>query len=122
MQMFRIGEFSKMSKTTVKTLRYYDEIGLLKPGETDRYTGYRFYSTEQLVRLHRIQALRQVGLSIDEIKLILAGHDATGILLKRQAELVSQLAEGTDQLSRIDFILQRNEKESFMNYFLYRAL
>ena len=120
--MFRIGEFSKMSKTTVKTLRYYDEIGLLKPGETDRYTGYRFYSTEQLVRLHRIQALRQVGLSIDEIKLILAGHDATGILLKRQAELVSQLAEGTDQLSRIDFILQRNEKESFMNYFLYRAL
>mgnify|MGYP003623550970 CR=1 FL=1 len=47
--MFRIGMFSKMSKTTIKTLRYYDEIGLLKPEETDRFTGYRMYSTEQLL-------------------------------------------------------------------------
>ena len=114
--MFRIGEFSKMSKTTVKTLRYYDEVGLLKPSETDRYTGYRFYTTDQLVRLHRIQAFRQIGLSIDEIKLILSGHDAVPILQKRRAELVLELAEGTNQLSRIEFILQGKEKESFMNY------
>jgi len=112
--MFRIGEFSKMAKTTIKALRYYDEVGLLKPEETDRFTSYRFYTTDQLVRLHRIQAYRQVGLSIDEIKLILSGHDAVSILHKRKAELVSELAEGTSQLSRIEFILKG--ENSFMSY------
>lgn len=57
--MFRIGEFSKMSKTTIKALRYYDEIGLLKPEQTDPFTSHRFYTTDQLLKLHRIQALRQ---------------------------------------------------------------
>ncbi|MCL1885148.1 MAG: MerR family transcriptional regulator, partial [Dehalococcoidia bacterium] len=59
--MFRIGDFSKMSKTTIKTLHYYDETDLLKPEETDKFTGYRFYTTNQLEKLHRIQAFRQVG-------------------------------------------------------------
>jgi len=111
--MFRIGEFSKMGKTTIKALRYYDEVGLLKPEDTDKFTSYRFYSTDQLVILHRIQALRQVGLSIDEIKLILSGHDATVFLHKRKAELMDELTEGTSQLSRIEFILQG---ENEMNY------
>ena len=111
--MFRIGEFSKMSKTTIKTLRYYDEIGLLKPCDTDKFTSHRFYSTEQLFRLHRIQELRQIGLSINETNMILSGHDYESILLKRKAELVSELAEGQSQLSRLEFILQG---ENAMNY------
>lgn len=111
--MFRIGEFSKMSKTTIKTLRYYDEIGLLKPEKTDKFTSHRFYSTEQLFRLHRIQELRQIGLSINEINLILSGHDCEPILQKRKAELICELAEGQSQLSRLEFILQG---ESAMNY------
>ena len=114
--MFRIGEFSKMSKTTIKTLRYYDEIGLLKPEEIDKFTNYRFYTTEQLVKMHRIQAFRQVGISIDEIKLILSGHNATPIMQKRKAELESELAEGTRQLSRIEFILQGKDEKNFMKY------
>ena len=114
--MFRIGEFSKMGKTTVKTLRYYDDVGLLKPEEIDRITGYRFYSTDQLMKLHQIQAYRQIGLSIDEIRLILAGNDATAILEKRKAELVAEITNGTVQLSRIEFIQQWNGKESFMSY------
>ena len=111
--MFRIGEFSKMSKTTVKTLRYYDEIGLLKPEETDKFTSHRFYSTEQLFRLHRIQELKQIGLSINEINMILSGHDCEPILQKRRTELISELAEGQSQLSRLEFILQG---ENVMNY------
>jgi len=111
--MFRIGEFSKMSKTTVKTLRYYDEIGLLKPEETDKFTGYRIYTTDQLLRLHRIQELRQIGLSISEVSLILSGQDYEPILQKRKAELISELIEGQNQLSRIEFILQG---EKVMNY------
>ena len=111
--MFRIGEFSKMSKTTIKTLRYYDEIGLLKPEETDKFTSHRFYSTEQLFRLHRIQELKQIGLSINEIIMILSGHDCEPILQKRKAELISELAAGQNQLSRLEFILQG---ENIMSY------
>jgi len=111
--MYRIGEFSKMSKTTIKALRYYDEIGLLKPEVTDKFTNHRFYSTQQLFRLHRIQELRQVGLSINEINLILSGHDSEPALQRRKAELISELAHGQSQLSRIEFILQG---ASTMNY------
>jgi DNA-binding transcriptional MerR regulator len=114
--LFRIGEFSKMSKTTIKTLRYYDETGLLKPEQTDKFTNYRFYTTVQLVKLHQIQAFRQIGLSIDEVKMILAGQDAKKALKKRKAELLDELACGQEQLSRIEFILSGKEEEYFMNY------
>lgn len=114
--MFRIGEFSKMSKTTIKTLRYYDEIGLLKPQQTDDFTGYRLYTTEQLFKLHQIQSYRQIGLSIDEIKLVQTGHDAEKFLQKRKAELQDEISSGQDQLSRIEFILSGKEEEQFMNY------
>jgi DNA-binding transcriptional MerR regulator len=114
--MFRIGEFSKMSKTTIKTLRYYDEIGLLNPEQIDKFTNYRFYTTEQLIKLHKIQSLRQIGLSIDEIRLILEGQDAEKILRKRKADLTLQIESDQDQLSRIEFILSGKEEESFMNY------
>lgn len=114
--MYRIGEFSKMSKMTVKTLRYYDEVGLLKPEYVDEETAYRFYTTQQLVILHNIQSFRQVGLSINEIKLILTGHSVDKILEKRQQELLEELAFGKDQLSRINFILQEKKEGFFMNY------
>ncbi len=113
--MFRIGEFSKMSKTTVKTLRYYDEIGILEPEKVD-LARYRYYTTGQLVKLHYIQSLQQAGLSLDEIKKIISGEDAAEILEKRRIGLETELKEKTDQLSRIDFILQGKEEEYFMNY------
>ena len=113
--MFRIGEFSKLSKTTVKALRYYDEIRLLEPEKVD-LARYRYYTTGQLVKLHYIQSLQQAGLSLDEIKKIISGEDTAAILEKRRAELETELREKTDQLSRIDFLLQGKEDEYFMNY------
>lgn len=65
--MFKIGEFSKLSLVPAKTLRYYDQIGLLKPNEVDHFTGYRYYSASQLPRLNRILALKDLGLSLEEI-------------------------------------------------------
>ena len=114
--MFRIGEFSKMTKTTIKTLRYYDEVQLLKPQEIDPFTGHRFYTTAQLLQLHRIQSLRQAGLSIEEIRHILSGKDAVPLLEKRRGELMSELTETQQQLSRIQFILHGKEEEYFVNY------
>lgn len=72
--MFKIGEFSTLSKTTIKTLRYYDEIGLLKPAYIDEATGYRYYETAQLFKLHQIQALRQSDVSIEDIRQIMSGR------------------------------------------------
>ncbi len=114
--MYRIGEFSKMSKTTVKALRYYDEIGLFTPECVDSFTGYRFYTTEQLFKLHHIQSLRQIGLSIDEIKLIMNGHNSKSILEKRKREIEEEIANGTEQLSRIEFIIAGKQEGDFMNY------
>ena len=114
--MFRIGEFSKMSNTTIKTLRYYDEVGLLKPEAVDRFTGYRLYTTEQLVLLHRIQSLRQIGLSIEEISRMLSGGPERAILKRRREEILTALSEYKSQLSRIEFILSGQEEELFMNY------
>lgn len=114
--MYRIGEFSKMSKTTIKTLHYYDQIGLLKPNEVDRLTGHRYYTTKQLMILHKIQSLRQMGLSIDQIKLILEGQSAKEILEKRRQELVLELKNYEEQLSRIEFTLSGKEEEKIMNY------
>lgn len=114
--MFQIGDFSKMSRTTVKTLRYYDEAGLLKPETTDTFSGYRLYTTEQLLQLHRIQALRQAGLSIEEIRLILTGGNTDELLKGRRSALMDEIDDKQAQLSRIKFILQGNEERQFMNY------
>ena len=62
--MIKIGDFSRICQLSVKTLRYYDEVGLLKPVEVDRFTGYRYYSADQLPRLNRILALKDLGLSL----------------------------------------------------------
>ncbi|MDV3426284.1 MAG: helix-turn-helix domain-containing protein [Bacillota bacterium] len=114
--MYQIGQFSQMSKTTIKTLRYYDEIGLLKPEQVDDFTGYRFYSTQQLLKLHYIQAFKQIGLSINEIKIIMSGQSEMDILKKHKSELNAEMERITDQLSRIEFFISGKEEESFMSY------
>ncbi|WP_080799296.1 MerR family transcriptional regulator [Arabiibacter massiliensis] len=114
--MYYIGEFSKMGQTTVKTLHYYDRIGLLRPEAVDHATGYRLYTTRQLVALHRIQALRQAGLSVDEVSTIVGGADARPVLERRQTELVRERAERESMLNRIAFILANESKELSMDY------
>jgi len=69
--MFRIGEFSRITRVTIDTLRHYDALGLLKPAKVDPLTGYRYYSARQLMSLYRILALKEVGFSLDEIARIL---------------------------------------------------
>ena len=112
--MYRIGEFSRLSKVTVKALRYYDEMGLLKPARVDGLTGYRLYTTAQLVPLQRIVALRQAGLSIEEITGVLAGQDATEVLRVRREALRWELAEAVGRLSRLESILK--QEDYFMKY------
>lgn len=112
--MYRIGQFSQLAKVTVKALRYYDEVGLLKPASVDRWTGYRYYETEQLLPLQHIVALRQAGLSIDEISAILSGQDEAAILRARRGELQWELAEAQGRLDRLESML--HQEDIFMSY------
>src|SRR5262245_17827769 len=88
--MIKIGEFSKLVQVPVPTLRYYDQLGLLKPVEVDRWSGYRYYSASQLPRLHRILALKGLGFSLEQIAVVLADgvtpEQMRGMLRLRRSE------------------------------------
>jgi DNA-binding transcriptional MerR regulator len=115
--MFRIGEFSKLGQVSSRMLRHYDQLGLLKPGQTDHWTGYRYYTIGQLTRLHRIVALKEMGLSLEQIGDLLA-HDESvnperlrGMLMLAQANLERELREGQDRLRRVETRLRQIEQE-----------
>ncbi len=65
--MLKIGEFAQLSQVTIKTLHHYSDIGLFEPAHVDPWTNYRYYTIEQLPRIHRIMALKEAGLSLDQI-------------------------------------------------------
>lgn len=67
--MYKIGELSKLCRIPVKTLRYYDSEGLLVPDNIDRFTGYRYYSAAKLAECNRIIALKELGFTLDEIRI-----------------------------------------------------
>lgn len=104
--MYRIGEFSELSKTTIKTLRYYEKEELLIPAFVDPETGYRFYETNQLPELAKIISLRQMGLSINNIKSILKGDNLEQILKSRKQELETEISLYTSQLLQINNLLE----------------
>jgi effector-binding domain-containing protein len=116
--MFRIGDFSMFSRVSVKTLRYYDEIGLLKPVKVDRFTSYRYYSVEQLPRLNYIIALKDMGLSLEEIATLvnnqLTPHQMRDIFILKRGELQRRLAEDRLRLEQVEKLLIQLEKEGAM--------
>lgn len=108
--LYKIGLFSQMNKVTIKALRYYDEIGLLKPAYIEALTGYRYYTTEQLAILHEILALRQMGFSLNEIAKVQQGASVETILINKKAELLKKISEETMKLSQVEHYLNnRNE-------------
>ena len=104
--MLKIGEFSKLSHLTVKALRFYEKEGILLPASTDEWTGYRFYETSQLEAAARIRAYRQLELSIDEIKAIIAGTDARQILSEKAKTLAEEKNRIDKRLSIINHIME----------------
>lgn len=104
--MLKIGEFSKLSLTTVKALRYYEKVGLLIPAHIDKFTGYRFYETNQLETASKIKSYRQLDLSIDEIKNIFSGADVRKVLEEKALYLRKQKEDITLRLSVINHILE----------------
>ncbi len=105
-----------ISQVSVKTLRYYDEMGLLKPVEVDRFTGYRYYSLEQLPNLYRILALKDLGFSLEEIGRLLSkpvsNDELRGMLRLKKEELRRQVQTEQERLERVEARLRQLEQEN----------
>lgn len=112
--MLKIRDFAKLAEVSMTTLRYYDEIGLLRPIHVDPETGYRFYTMDQLPRLHRILAFKELGLGLTQIARILdegiSSEALQEMLQLRQAQLQQQIQEEQEQLVRIEARLRSIEQ------------
>ena len=123
--MYKIGELSKLCNISVKTLRYYDAEGLLVPDEIDKFTGYRYYSASKLEDCYRIIALKELGFSLDEIRVQLTTNDnekITAALNAKLAELQALIETTQTQLRTIESIKTNlTEGESKMFNIIIRA-
>jgi len=113
--MIKIGEFSKLAQVPVATLRYYDQVGLLKPVKVDNFTSYRYYSVSQMHRLNRILALKGLGFSLEQIAVVLAEgvtpEQMRGMLRLCHAQISQRLCEAQSQLLEVENRLQQIERE-----------
>lgn len=118
--MLKIGDFSALAQVSVKTLRYYDEAGLLEPEWVDPESGYRYFAARQIARLHRILALKDFGFSLEEIAKLLregvTGEQMRGMLKLQQTEQQRRVEEEGDRLSRINSRIRLIERENDMSY------
>ncbi|MBX6166497.1 MAG: MerR family transcriptional regulator [Thermobispora bispora] len=116
--MFNIGEFARLGRVSVRMLRHYDALGLLRPARVDPVTGYRYYEARQLSRLNRLLALKDLGLSLSEVGRVLEEKvsitELHGMLRLRRAELEAQVAEGMARLARVEARLRMIETEGIM--------
>lgn len=112
--MYTIGEFASFSRVSVRMLRHYDAIGLLKPARVDPHSGYRFYEPEQFATLGRIVGLRDLGIGLQPIREIVEGStDAAGhraLLRRRRAELEAQIEADRARIFRLDERLHHLEE------------
>ncbi len=113
--MFSIGDFARHGRVSVRMLRHYDALGLLRPARVDPATGYRSYTAGQLARLNRIVALKGLGFTLEQVATLLAdevtAEQVRGMLALRRAELETALAEGAARLAQVEARLRTIEDE-----------
>jgi DNA-binding transcriptional MerR regulator len=119
--MLKIGDFSKLGQISIDTLRHYDTLGLLKPVVVDPSTGYRYYTFQQLGRLKRILALKDLGLSLEQIAPLMGDEVSTeqlkGMLKLKQLEITQRIDAEQERLVRIEARLKQIDMETNMpNY------
>jgi DNA-binding transcriptional MerR regulator len=116
--MFGIGDFARHGRVSVRMLRHYDAIGLLRPAHVDPVTGYRSYEARQLSRLNRIVALKDLGFGLQQVQTILddkvSVEELRGMLRLRRAQLQSQIASDAARLAQVEARLQIIEREGAM--------
>jgi len=120
-KMLKIGDFSKLAKTSIKTLRYYDQVDLLKPIFTGD-NGYRYYAVEQLNDLLMIVELRNLDISINDIKTFLQTENKNEILTQHLSELEQSLAKKEHQISLIKKYIDKVKKGEFMEKYVAKEI
>ena len=114
--MFSIGEFARHGRVSVRMLRHYDTIGLLRPACVDPVSGYRFYQASQLAELNRVIALKELGFTLQQVQSILAekvsAAELRGMLKLRRAEIQAVLEAETTRLARVEARLLTIEDEA----------
>jgi DNA-binding transcriptional MerR regulator len=100
--MYRIGEFSRLSQIPVKTLRHYDAIGLLRPVRVEPRTAYRYYSAVQIEQVNRILALKDLGFSLREVRMLVAENVPLGQIRGMLQERLQQLARAAARLADLE--------------------
>lgn len=118
--MFKIGEFSKLTQVSIRMLRYYDETGLLKPAEIDKFTNYRLYAVNQIPVLNQIIFLRDLGFNVSEIAAALNHWDddfITDQLENKRLEIENAIKNEQDKLSKIEMAKKDIKREKItINY------
>ena len=107
--LYKIGMFAAMNHVTVKTLRFYEEQGLLMPALIHPETGYRYYTLSQMAVLHQITALKLAGFTLEEIAHINSGADEEAVLLKKKSELLAKISDLTKQIAVVDGYLSKKK-------------
>jgi DNA-binding transcriptional MerR regulator len=117
--MFRIGDFSRIARVSARLLRFYDEIGLLKPAHADAQSGYRHYTVAQLARLNRITVLKDLGFSLEQIGEILqrplAADELRRMLLMRRNDAEEKLAQQAQRLRHIETRIAQIESDGALS-------
>ena len=108
--LYKIGMFAQMNHVTIKTLRFYEEQGLLTPAHVDGENGYRYYTMDQMAVLHRITALKQAGFTIEDIRRLGDSSDTVSFLSRKKTEIMSKIAELTMQMAIIDGYLAGDDE------------
>ncbi|MEZ4767971.1 MAG: MerR family transcriptional regulator [Caldilineales bacterium] len=115
--MFKISDFSKLGQVSPRMLRHYDQLGLLRPKHVDQWTGYRYYTIDQLGDLNRIVALKELGFTLEQIGELLgtdsrlSAAELQGMLVMRRAEIERTLTEERARLKRVEARLKQIELE-----------
>lgn len=113
--MLSIGEFSRAAMLTVKTLRYYHELGILVPARIDDFSGYRYYDSSALERAAAIGRLKEIGFSLSEIKSILEecheDEELSVFVEKKLGQIRKRLTEYEEMKSRL-LVIEKSIKES----------
>ena len=116
--MLNIGDFAKHGRVSVRMLRHYDALGLLRPAHVDPSSGYRSYDAAQLSRLNRVIALKELGFTLQQVQTILdeqiSAEQLRGMLRLRRAELEAALAADNARLARVEARLRTIEREGTM--------
>jgi DNA-binding transcriptional MerR regulator len=113
--MFRIGEFAQIAQVSGRQLRFYDQLGLLQPAHIDQQTGYRYYTIRQLPRLNSILALKELGLSLEQIGPLLekdlSPTELRSMLTLKRAQLERSLQEEEARLRHIESRIAQIDRE-----------